>query len=167
MAPEGPQPLVDQALSVSSDSGNSTASIKTDRTDEPSAGPASLSQPPPPSLAPAPAPASPISPQEKQQLEQLLSGLEAPALRQGFLSPPAGAGGGGGMMHLVPAQVHVNGSSGMDRETDILDDDLPSGSLGTPSSLEGRATPADLYDHPETHINGREGVTYQIGRAHV
>uniref|UniRef100_A0A673YB49 Tensin 1 n=1 Tax=Salmo trutta TaxID=8032 RepID=A0A673YB49_SALTR len=150
-------PTVDHALSVSSDSGNSTASIKTDRTDEP---------------APA---AAPISPQEKQELEQLLSGLEGPMHCQGYLSSPSGGGmgiglGGGGILHLVPAQVHVNGhNSSMDRETDILDDEveLPTSqegnsmdSLGTLSSLEGRATPADLYYQAETVINGQDKVPY-------
>uniref|UniRef100_A0AAY5KGQ1 Tensin 1b n=1 Tax=Esox lucius TaxID=8010 RepID=A0AAY5KGQ1_ESOLU len=147
-------PVVDHALSVSSDSGNSTASIKTDRTDEP-----------------ALAAAAP----EKQQLEQLLSGLEGPTRGQGYLPPPSGVGpgvgpGGGGMLHLVPAQVHVNGhNDSMDRETDILDDDveLPTSqegysidSLGTLSSLEGRATPADLYYQAETVINGRDEPPY-------
>uniref|UniRef100_A0A673XAJ5 Tensin 1 n=1 Tax=Salmo trutta TaxID=8032 RepID=A0A673XAJ5_SALTR len=156
-------PAVDQALSVSSDSGNSTASIKTDRTDEP-----------------APAAAAQV-PQEKQELEQLLSGLEGPMHRQGYLSSPSGGGTsiglggggggvGGGILHLVPAQVHVNGhNSRMDRETDILDDEvaLPTSqegnsmdSLGTLSSLEGRATPADLYYQAETVINGQDEVTY-------
>uniref|UniRef100_A0A8C7S2I5 Tensin 1 n=1 Tax=Oncorhynchus mykiss TaxID=8022 RepID=A0A8C7S2I5_ONCMY len=149
-------PTVDHALSVSSDSGNSTASIKTDRTDEP-------------------APAALISPQEKQDLEQLLSGLEGPMHCQDYLSSPSGGGmgiglGGGGILHLVPAQVHVNGhNSSMDRETDILDDEveLPTSqegnsmdSLGTLSSVEGRATPADLYYQAETVINGHDKVPY-------
>ncbi|XP_028846764.1 tensin-1 isoform X5 [Denticeps clupeoides] len=145
-------PTVDHALSVSSDSGNSTASIKTDRTDEPA-----TQQPVPVSQPPA---AQPLSPEEKQELDQLLSGLETPMHRQGY---PAG-GGGGGVLHLVPAQVHVNGhGNNMDRETDILDDDLPMSqegnsvdSLGTLSSLDGRATPADLYYQAETVINGQD-----------
>uniref|UniRef100_A0A8B9KWI1 Tensin 1b n=1 Tax=Astyanax mexicanus TaxID=7994 RepID=A0A8B9KWI1_ASTMX len=150
-------PPVDHALSVSSDSGNSTASIKTDRTDEASQQPAPVSQPPAP---------QPLSPEEKQELEQLLSGLEAPMHRPGYPSGPGGGGGegGGGVLHLVPAQVHVNGHSNMDRETDILDDELPNcqegnsvDSLGTlSSSFEGRATPADLYYQHETVINGQD-----------
>ncbi|XP_062389588.1 tensin-1 [Sardina pilchardus] len=161
-------PPGDHALSVSSDSGNSTASIKTDRTDEPAASQqsAAVSQPPastlasePPALAPL---QQPLSPAEKQELDQLLSGLEEPMHRPGY---PASGGGGGGL-HLVPAQVHVNGhgNNSMDRETDILDDDLPISqegnsvdSLGTLSSFEGRATPADLYYQPETVINGQDG----------
>ncbi|KAM9447790.1 tensin-1-like isoform 3-T3 [Salvelinus alpinus] len=174
-------PTVDHALSVSSDSGNSTASIKTDRTDEPAPAAAAppVSQPP---AAQEEAPVSgtvlavqPISPQEKQELEQLLSGLEGPMHCQGYLSSPSGGGmgiglGGGGILHLVPAQVHVNGhNSSMDRETDILDDEveLPTSqegnsmdSLGTLSSLEGRATPADLYYQAETVINGQDKVPY-------
>uniref|UniRef100_A0A8C4IH08 Tensin 1b n=1 Tax=Dicentrarchus labrax TaxID=13489 RepID=A0A8C4IH08_DICLA len=142
-------PAVDHALSVSSDSGNSTASIKTDRTDEATAAPQ----------------ATPISPQEKQELEQLLSGLEGPMHRQGYLSTPTSTVGG--MLHLVPAQVHVNGHSSIDRETDILDDELPTSqegnsvdSLGTFSSTDGRATPADLYYQSESLINGQDHVPY-------
>uniref|UniRef100_A0A669C0Y5 Tensin 1 n=1 Tax=Oreochromis niloticus TaxID=8128 RepID=A0A669C0Y5_ORENI len=137
-------PAVDHALSVSSDSGNSTASIKTDRTDEATAS---------------------ISPQEKKELEQLLSGLEGPMHRQAYLSTPASTVGG--MLHLVPAQVHVNGHGNIDRETDILDDELPTSqegnsvdSLGTFSSTDGRATPADLYYQSESIINGQDHVPY-------
>ncbi|KAG1945129.1 tensin-1 [Pimephales promelas] len=144
-------PPVDHALSVSSDSGNSTASIKTDRTDEASHQPALVSQPS----------SQPLSPEEKQELDQLLSGLEAPMHRIGYQS--SSGSGGGGVLHLVPAQVHVNGHNNIDRETDILDDDLPNSqegnsvdSLGTLSSFEGRATPADLYYQSETVINGQD-----------
>ncbi|XP_048050541.1 tensin-1 isoform X3 [Megalobrama amblycephala] len=144
-------PPVDHALSVSSDSGNSTASIKTDRTDEASHQPALVSQPS----------SQPLSPEEKQELDQLLSGLEAPMHRTGYQS--SSGSGGGGVLHLVPAQVHVNGHNNIDRETDILDDDLPNSqegnsvdSLGTLSSFEGRATPADLYYQSETVINGQD-----------
>uniref|UniRef100_A0A674N5K7 Tensin 1 n=1 Tax=Takifugu rubripes TaxID=31033 RepID=A0A674N5K7_TAKRU len=144
-AAEHALPVVDHALSVSSDSGNSTASIKTDRTDEPT----------PPAQRP-------ISPQEKQELEQLLSGLEGPMNRQNYLTTPAG-----GTLHLVPAQVHVNGHSNIDRETDILDDELPTSqegnsvdSLRTFSSTDGRATPADLYFQSESIINGQDHVPY-------
>ncbi|CAL8266179.1 unnamed protein product [Lota lota] len=184
-------PAVDHALSVSSDSGNSTASIKTDRTDEAAlAAPptAPLSQTHPISVAeeqrqvPA-ATQQPLSLQEKQELDQLLSGLEGPLHRQGYLtSPPAPAAGR--MLHLVPAQVHVNGhhnastataaaatgssNNTMDRETDILDDEFPTSqegnsvdSLGTFSSTEGRATPADLYYQSEVVVtNGRDHVPY-------
>nr|XP_046219807.1 LOW QUALITY PROTEIN: tensin-1-like [Oncorhynchus gorbuscha] len=174
-------PTVDHALSVSSDSGNSTASIKTDRTDEPAPAAAAppVSQPP---AAQEEAPVSGtvlavqlISPQEKQELEQLLSGLEGPMHCQDYMSSPSGGRmgiglGGGGNTTPVPAQVHVNGhNSSMDRETDILDDEveLPTSqegnsmdSLGTMSSLEGRATPADLYYQAEMVINGHDKVPY-------
>ncbi|XP_057192898.1 tensin-1 isoform X12 [Triplophysa rosa] len=153
-------PPVDHALSVSSDSGNSTASIKTDRTDEASQQPALVSQPS----------SQPLSPEEKQELDQLLSGLEAPMHRSGYQS--ASGSGGGGVLHLVPAQVHVNGHNTVDRETDILDDDLPISqegnsvdSLGTLSSFEGRATPADLYYQTETVINGQD-VPYMEKSTH-
>ncbi|XP_072301426.1 tensin-1-like [Eucyclogobius newberryi] len=165
--PSAAQPSVDQALSVSSDSGNSTASIKTDRTDENAAAPpaaVSLRSDVPPA-APA---QRPISPQEKQELEQLLSGLEGPMHRQPYLST-ANASSGGAMLHLVPAQIHVNGhgSVGIDRETDILDDELPTSqegnsvdSLGTFSSLDDRATPAELYFQPESDVDGQDHVMY-------
>ncbi|KAL7385695.1 hypothetical protein ABVT39_026616 [Epinephelus coioides] len=167
-------PAVDHALSVSSDSGNSTASIKTDRTDEAAAAPqvstVSQTHVPVGEELPsvhhhAPPVQQPISPQEKQELEQLLSGLEGPMHRQGYLSTPTSAVGG--MLHLVPAQVHVNGHSSIDRETDILDDELPTSqegnsvdSLGTFSSTDGRATPADLYYQPESLVNGQDHVPY-------
>ncbi|XP_070694649.1 tensin-1 isoform X3 [Pempheris klunzingeri] len=167
-------PAVDHALSVSSDSGNSTASIKTDRTDEAAAVPqaptVSQTHIPAgeelPSVHHQPQPAQQlISPQEKQELEQLLSGLEGPMHRQGYLSTPTSTVGG--MLHLVPAQVHVNGHSSIDRETDILDDELPTSqegnsvdSLGTFSSTDGRATPADLYYQSESLINGQDHVPY-------
>uniref|UniRef100_A0A673C004 Tensin 1 n=1 Tax=Sphaeramia orbicularis TaxID=375764 RepID=A0A673C004_9TELE len=148
-------PAVDHTLSVSSDSGNSTASIKTDRTDE------HMTHPP-------------LSPQEKKELDQLLSGLEAPAhQRQTYLSTSTSPGGG--VRHLVPAQVHVNGGhnrliavpSTEERETDILDDELPNSqegnsvdSLGTLSSLEGQATPADLYYQSQTPVSGQNDGPY-------
>ncbi|XP_041807202.1 tensin-1 isoform X2 [Chelmon rostratus] len=167
-------PAVDHALSVSSDSGNSTASIKTDRTDEAASVPQTstvsqthvpIGEEQPAVHHHAPTPQQPISPQEKQELEQLLSGLEGPMHRQGYLSTPTSAVGG--MLHLVPAQVHVNGHSSIDRETDILDDELPTSqegnsvdSLGTFSSTDGRATPADLYYQSESVINGQDHVPY-------
>uniref|UniRef100_UPI00398ED302 tensin-1-like isoform X2 n=1 Tax=Pristiophorus japonicus TaxID=55135 RepID=UPI00398ED302 len=120
---------VEHTLSVSSDSGNSTASTKTDKTDE---------QPPPANQS--------ITPEERRELDRLLSGFgldsEAPMHnRASALAVSAGA------RHvLVPAQVHVNGGgppNGAERETDILDDDLPNqdlnsvDSVGTLSSFEG------------------------------
>ncbi|XP_046886372.1 tensin-like isoform X4 [Hypomesus transpacificus] len=154
-------PAVDHALSVSSDSGNSTASIKTDRTDDhsqPLHGGVNhnhnhIHLPGHP----------PLSPQEKKELDQLLSGLEAPSVLQSQTYRTTSPGGG--VRHLVPAQVHVNGGharliaapSTEERETDILDDELPISqegnsveSLGTLSSLEGQATPGELYYPSET-----------------
>ncbi|CAK6434789.1 unnamed protein product [Pipistrellus nathusii] len=123
-APAGSPDHSDHALSVSSDSGHSTASA---RTEEP----------------PAPGPRG-LSPQEKAELDQLLSGfgLEDPSTP---LRDMTDAGGKvGGMRHVVPAQVHVNGdATPKDRETDILDDEVPghdlrsAGSVGTLSSSEG------------------------------
>lgn len=161
-------PAVDHTLSVSSDSGNSTASIKTDRTDEHSQsvhGGVNHSNPAPTHPA--------LSPQEKRELDQLLSGLEAPS-RQAYLSTSTSPGGG--VRHLVPAQVHVNGGhtrlvggvpSTEERETDILDDELPNSqegnsvdSLGTLSSLEGQATPGDLYYQSQTPITRQNDGPY-------
>ena len=91
-------------------------------------------------------------------MDQLLSGLEAPSVLQSQTYRTTSPGGG--VRHLVPAQVHVNGGharliaapSAEERETDILDDELPISqegnsveSLGTLSSLEGQATPGELY----------------------
>ncbi|XP_004701842.2 tensin-1 [Echinops telfairi] len=129
---------VEHTLSVSSDSGNSTASTKTDKTDEPAPGPASV-------------PAA-LSPEEKQELDRLLSGFGLEREKPGPMSHgqhfrarqaggPAAPSTG---RHVVPAQVHVNGGAlASERETDILDDELPNqdghsvGSMGTLSSLDG------------------------------
>lgn len=162
-------PAVDHTLSVSSDSGNSTASIKTDRTDEHSQSVQSaVNHNNPTATHP------PLSPQEKRELDQLLSGLEAPThQRQAYLSTSTSPGGG--VRHLVPAQVHVNGGhtrlvgapSTEERETDILDDELPNSqegnsvdSLGTLSSLEGQATPADLYYQSQTPTSRQNDGPY-------
>lgn len=58
--------------------------------------------------------------------------------------------------HIVPAQVHVNGGAlASERETDILDDELPNqdghsgGSMGTLSSLDG-VTNISEGGYPET-----------------
>nr|KAF6302396.1 tensin 3 [Pipistrellus kuhlii] len=128
--PAGSPDHSDHALSVSSDSGHSTASARTDRTEEPP-GPRAL------------------SPQEKAALDQLLSGfgLEDPGTP---LQDMTEAGGRvSGTRHVVPAQVHVNGdATPKDRETDILDDEVPAhdlrsaGSVGTLSSSEGHPSAA-------------------------
>uniref|UniRef100_A0A3B4ACD9 SH2 domain-containing protein n=1 Tax=Periophthalmus magnuspinnatus TaxID=409849 RepID=A0A3B4ACD9_9GOBI len=163
-------PAVDHTLSVSSDSGNSTASIKTDRTDEHSQslqGGVSANNP----AVTHPS----LSPQEKRELDQLLSGLEPPNQRQAYLSTSTSPGGG--VRHLVPAQVHVNGGHNRaisapteERETDILDDELPNSqegnsvdSLGTISSLDGQATPADLYYQSQTPVSQNDGPYLERG----
>ncbi|XP_029696054.1 tensin isoform X6 [Takifugu rubripes] len=162
-------PAVDHTLSVSSDSGNSTASIKTDRTDEHSQPVHSTVNHNNPAV-----PHPTLSPQEKKELDQLLSGLEAPTLqRQAYLATSTSPGGG--VRHLVPAQVHVNGGhprlvpvpSTEERETDILDDELPNSqegnsvdSLGTLSSLEGQATPGDLYYQQEKSVSRQNDGPY-------
>ncbi|XP_068102198.1 tensin-1 isoform X3 [Hyperolius riggenbachi] len=121
---------IEHTLSVSSDSGNSTASTKTDKTDEQVANAASNQG---------------LTPEEKQELERLLSGFGLDTDPQMHNLNP-GTTVAGAMLHVVPAQVHVNGDSlspPAERETDILDDDLPNhdghsvGSLGTLSSFDG------------------------------
>ncbi|XP_019378359.1 PREDICTED: tensin-1 [Gavialis gangeticus] len=137
---------VEHTLSVSSDSGNSTASAKTDRTDEP-----------------APAGNPVLTPEEKQELERLLSGFGVDGHGAMHNRGPAGR-------HVVPAQVHVNGRAVplvAERETDILDDDLPNqdghsvGSLGTLSSLDGatNASETGYAEGPrmESLANGPSG----------
>ncbi|XP_040609283.1 tensin-1 isoform X9 [Mesocricetus auratus] len=141
---------VEHTLSVSSDSGNSTASTKTDKTDEPVS-------------AAATAPAA-LSPQEKKELDRLLSGFGVDREKQGAMyraqqlrSRPAGAPTlSSPGRHIVPAQVHVNGGAlASERETDILDDELPIqdgqsvGSMGTLSSLDG-VTNTSESGYPET-----------------
>ncbi|XP_074139680.1 tensin-3 isoform X6 [Sminthopsis crassicaudata] len=119
----------DHTLSVSSDSGHSTASVRTDKTEERS----------------APGAKRGLSPQEKAELDQLLSGF---GLEDSVSSPKDMTDARNkysGTRHVVPAQVHVNGDSKLkDRETDILDDEMPNhdlhsvDSIGTLSSSEGQ-----------------------------
>ncbi|KAM4668626.1 tensin-1 isoform 6-T6 [Amazona ochrocephala] len=133
---------VEHTLSVSSDSGNSTASTKTDRTDEPG-------------VPAAPGGQAVLSPEEKRELDRLLVGFgleSAPPMHNHVPGPvpaclPTMPG-----RHVVPAQVHVNGNAAVlvaERETDILDDELPNqdghsvGSLGTLSSLDGTTTASE------------------------
>ncbi|NXI45017.1 TENS3 protein, partial [Galbula dea] len=119
----------DHTLSVSSDSGHSTASIRTDKTEE----------------RLVPGVKRVLSPQEKAELDQLLSGfgLEDSANTTKDMSDAQNKYSG--TCHIVPAQVHVNGDTKMkDRETDILDDEMPNhdlhsvDSIGTLSSSEGQ-----------------------------
>uniref|UniRef100_A0A3P8Z3A9 Tensin 1 n=1 Tax=Esox lucius TaxID=8010 RepID=A0A3P8Z3A9_ESOLU len=173
--PDHTLPTVDHTLPVVghaslSDSGNSTASIKTDRTDDHSQslhGAVNANQNHNTPNHPL------LSPQERRELDQLLSGLETPMPhRQGYLATSTSPGGG--VRHLVPAQVHVNGHTRLiaapsveERETDILDDELPVSqegnsvdSLGTLSSLEGQATPGELYYQSETPVNRQNDGPY-------
>uniref|UniRef100_A0A8C3BAK5 Tensin 1 n=1 Tax=Cairina moschata TaxID=8855 RepID=A0A8C3BAK5_CAIMO len=137
---------VEHTLSVSSDSGNSTASTKTDRTDEPGA-------------PGAPGGHTVLSPEEKRELDRLLVGFglesAAPMHNHAPGPVPARAPAVPGR-HVVPAQVHVNGGAAplvAERETDILDDELPNqdghsvGSLGTLSSLDGTTTASEAGYH--------------------
>ncbi|XP_054551677.1 tensin-3 isoform X2 [Talpa occidentalis] len=118
----------DHTLSVSSDSGHSTASVKTDRTEE----------------RLTPGPKRVLSPQEKAELDQLLSGFGLDDSGSPLKDMTDARRKYSGTRHIVPAQVHVNGdATPKDRETDILDDEMPShdlhsvDSIGTLSSSEG------------------------------
>ncbi|XP_048464108.1 tensin-3 [Rhincodon typus] len=119
---------IDHTLSVSSDSGNSTASIRTDRTEEHL----------PPGVKRG------LSLQEKAELDRLLSGfgLENSVQLKDMTDTRVKYSG---VRHIVPVQVHVNGElKAKDRETDILDDEMPNhdlhsvDSIGTLSSSEGQ-----------------------------
>ncbi|XP_075685197.1 tensin-1 isoform X2 [Rhinoderma darwinii] len=137
---------IEHTLSVSSDSGNSTASTKTDKTDEQVANAATNQG---------------LTPEEKQELERLLVGFGLDADAQMHNLNP-GTSVTGAMLHVVPAQVHVNGnnmSPPADRETDILDDDLPNhdqhsvGKLGTLSSFDGTPHVNATGYHQSPHMN--------------
>lgn len=118
----------DHTLSVSSDSGHSTASARTDKTEE----------------RPVPGAQRGLSPQEKAELDQLLSGFGLEDSSSSHKDMTDARSKYSGARHVVPAQVHVNGDAALkDRETDILDDEMPHhdlhsvDSLGTLSSSEG------------------------------
>uniref|UniRef100_A0A452V2B2 Tensin 1 n=1 Tax=Ursus maritimus TaxID=29073 RepID=A0A452V2B2_URSMA len=155
---------VEHTLSVSSDSGNSTASTKTDKTDEPV---------PAASCAPAA-----LSPEEKRELDRLLSGFGVEREKQGPMyhaqhlrsRPAGGPAVPSSGRHVVPAQVHVNGGAlASERETDILDDELPNqdghsvGSMGTLSSLDG-VTNTSEGGYPEALSSLTNGLdkTYPV-----
>ncbi|KAK9410481.1 tensin-like [Crotalus adamanteus] len=141
---------IEHTLSVSSDSGNSTASTKTDKTDEQAA----------PSVPSSSGGNNPIlTPEEKRELESLLSGFglenEATMHNHSPSEVTAGLSASPGR-HIIPAQVHVNGEAAglvAERETDILDDELPNqdghsvGSLGTLSSFDGTINTSDIGYH--------------------
>lgn len=118
----------DHTLSVSSDSGHSTASARTDKTEE----------------RQTPGARRGLSPQEKAELDQLLSGFGLEDSANSHKDMTDLRSKYSGTRHVVPAQVHVNGDAALkDRETDILDDEMPHhdlhsvDSLGTLSSSEG------------------------------
>ncbi|XP_051468833.1 tensin-3 isoform X3 [Apus apus] len=119
----------DHTLSVSSDSGHSTASIRTDKTEE----------------RLVPGVKRDLSPQEKAELDQLLSGFGLEDSVSTTKDMTEARSKYSGTRHIVPAQVHVNGDNKLkDRETDILDDEMPNhdlhsvDSIGTLSSSEGQ-----------------------------
>ncbi|XP_060027549.1 tensin-3 isoform X7 [Erinaceus europaeus] len=124
----------EHTLSVSSDSGHSTVSVRTDRTEERQAA----------------GPKRGLSAQEKAELDQLLSGFGLEDSGSPNKEMTDARGKYSGTRHVVPAQVHVNGDvAPKDRETDILDDEMPGhdlhsvDSIGTLSSSEG---------HPSAHL---------------
>ncbi|NXA12264.1 TENS3 protein, partial [Sapayoa aenigma] len=119
----------DHTLSVSSDSGHSTASIRTDKTEE----------------HPVPGVKQGLSPQEKAELDQLLSGFGLEDFVNTTKNMTDAQSKYGEIHHTVPVKVHMNGLSKVkDRETDILDDEMPNhdlhsvDSIGTLSSSEGQ-----------------------------
>ncbi|XP_062425594.1 tensin-3 isoform X1 [Rhea pennata] len=119
----------DHTLSVSSDSGHSTASVRTDKTEE----------------RLVPGGKRGLSPQEKAELDQLLSGFGLEDSVSTTKDMTDARSKYSGTRHIVPAQVHVNGDTKLkDRETDILDDEMPNhdlhsvDSIGTLSSSEGQ-----------------------------
>lgn len=119
----------DHTLSVSSDSGHSTASIRTDKTEE----------------RLVPGVKRGLSPQEKAELEQLLSGFGLEDSVGTTKDMTDAQSKYNATHHIVPAQVHMNEVTKMkDRETDILDDEMPNhdlhsvDSIGTLSSSEGQ-----------------------------
>ncbi|KAJ7411548.1 Tensin-3 [Pitangus sulphuratus] len=116
-------------LSVGSDSGHSTASIRTDKTEEHR----------------MPGIKCGLSPQEKAELDQLLSGFGLEDSVSTTKDMTDAQSKYSGTHHIVPAQVHMNGVTKVkDRETDILDDEMPNhdlhsvDSIGTLSSSEGQ-----------------------------
>ncbi|XP_074212943.1 LOW QUALITY PROTEIN: tensin-3-like [Camelus bactrianus] len=124
----------DHTLSVSSDSGHSMASGRTDRTEE----------------HPGPGPKRCLSPQEKAELDQMLSGfgLEDPGSPLQDMSD--GHSKCGETRHVVPAQVHVNGDAApKDREMDILDDEMPGHDL---RSVDSTGTLSSSEGHASTHL---------------
>ncbi|XP_074398095.1 tensin-3 isoform X8 [Zonotrichia albicollis] len=119
----------DHTLSVSSDSGRSTASIRTDKTEE----------------CLVPGVKWGLSPQEKAELDLLLSGFGLEDSVSTAKDMTDAQSKYSATHHIVPAHIHMNEVTKMkDRETDILDDEMPNhdlhsvDSIGTLSSSEGQ-----------------------------
>ncbi|XP_068056290.1 tensin-3 isoform X3 [Anomalospiza imberbis] len=119
----------DHTLSVSSDSGHSTASIRTDKTEE----------------RLVPGVKRGLSPQEKAELDQLLSGFGLEDSISTTKDMTDVQSKYSATHHIVPVHIHMNEVTKMkDRETDILDDEMPNhdlhsvDSIGTLSSSEGQ-----------------------------
>lgn len=119
----------DHTLSVSSDSGHSTASVRTERTEEKLGSRSKRG----------------LSPKEKAELDQLLSGFGVNNPTSSLKDMTDAQNKYSGTRHIVPAQIHVNGNTKLkERETDILDDEMPNhdlhsvDSIGTLSSSEGQ-----------------------------
>ncbi|KAM3929739.1 tensin-3 isoform 2-T2 [Leptodactylus fuscus] len=119
----------DHTLSVSSDSGHSTASVRTERTEEKFGSRSKRG----------------LSPKEKAELDQLLSGFGVNNPTSSLKDMTDAQNKYSGTRHIVPAQIHVNGNPKLkERETDILDDEMPNhdlhsvDSIGTLSSSEGQ-----------------------------
>ncbi|KAB1253750.1 Tensin-3 [Camelus dromedarius] len=123
----------DHTLSVSSDSGHSMASGRTDRTEE----------------HPGPGPKRGLSPQEKAKLDQMLSGFGLEDPRSPLQDMSNGHSKCSRTRHVVPAQVHVNGDAApKDREMDILDDEMPGHDL---RSVDSTGT-LSSEGHASTHL---------------
>lgn len=119
----------DHTLSVSSDSGHSTASVRTEKTEEKLGSRSKRS----------------LSTKEKAELDQLLSGFGVNNPTSSLKDMTDAPNKYSGTRHIVPAQIHVNGNTKLkERETDILDDEMPNhdlhsvDSIGTLSSSEGQ-----------------------------
>ncbi|XP_069072250.1 tensin-3 isoform X1 [Pleurodeles waltl] len=137
----------DHTLSVSSDSGHSTASVKTDRTEEPV----------------VQSPNRCLSPQEKAELDNLLSGFGLANTVSPLKDMTDARSKYSGTRHIVPVQVHVNGDSKLkERETDILDDEMPNhdlhsvDSIGTLSSSEGQ--PSNNHGNYNCHKSSQNSL---------
>ncbi|XP_018123037.1 tensin-3 isoform X2 [Xenopus laevis] len=117
----------EHSLSISSDSGHSTASIKNRVTVEKSGSIIKRG----------------LSLQEKAELDQLLSGFGVENTMCSLKDITEDQSHYGDIERMIPAQIYVNGDAKLkDRETDILDDEMTNndlnsvGSLGTLSSSE-------------------------------